>query len=209
MTTQWKESDEMSQAHKDVLNGNIAAYEQWAGKYDEDITRTGYLGPKSLAPAFKAVLETKFKDQDSVSVLDIGCGTGMTVEAIKEVIGNTENLEFTGVDISPAMLAESKAKLLYGSLREIDLNNNEISGRWSIIVSTGTFVEGHVKLDAIFTILEQNLAEGGVFLLTTRSSYYDQAVSDKLTAQGWKVESKTIPYMAAGVTAELLIICKP
>lgn len=106
----------MDQEHKDVLNGDMAPYEKWAPMYEEGMAKVGYLGPRCLAPQVSTVLETHFKDKDSVSVLDIGCGTGLTSREIVKVVTNSEKLAFTGVDISPAMLEEAKATGLYKDL---------------------------------------------------------------------------------------------
>lgn len=51
-----------------------------------------------------------------------------------------------------------------------------------MMVSTGTFIEGHVKLDVLFTLLEKNLNPGGFILLTARTTMWEQAVEEQLKA---------------------------
>ena len=50
-------------------------------------------------------------------VLDLGCGTGLVALAI----GDLPIESFTGIDLSPRMLAHAKAKRIYAELREADI----------------------------------------------------------------------------------------
>jgi predicted TPR repeat methyltransferase len=108
------------------------------------------------------------------------------------------------------MLKLAEAKGIYKDLQAIDLNNKSLDGKWDVIVSTGTFVEGHVKLEVIFELLEKNLSENGIFMVTTRSTFWDQSVTAKLEALGWQCTHETMEgYMASGgVSAEFVLVKK-
>jgi predicted TPR repeat methyltransferase len=84
-STTWAQAENMEDYHKEVLNGNIAAYDNWAPLYDASMVEIGYTGPAQLATRFTKNLEESVSEltgRDSISVLDIGCGTGLTVDAI-------------------------------------------------------------------------------------------------------------------------------
>jgi predicted TPR repeat methyltransferase len=209
-STTWAEAENMQDLHKEVLNGNIAAYDNWAPLYDANMIDIGYTGPAQLATRFAKNLEensSRLTGQDSISVLDIGCGTGLTVDAILKNSKSPSCYIFTGVDIHNGMLKLAEAKGIYKDLQAIDLNNECLDGKWDVIVSTGTFVEGHVKLEVIFELLEKNLSENGMLMVTTRSTFWDQSVTARLEALGWECTHETIEgYMGAGVSAEFMLV---
>jgi predicted TPR repeat methyltransferase len=85
MTHAWVESDGMHELHKQTLNGDLKAYDDWAPIYEKTMEDMGYKGPDMLAARFVQNLElenSQLHQKDLVSVLDIGCGTGWGVDAI-------------------------------------------------------------------------------------------------------------------------------
>jgi predicted TPR repeat methyltransferase len=208
--TTWAEAENMEDYHKEVLNGNIAAYDNWAPLYDASMVDIGYTGPAQLATRFTKNLEESVSEltgRDLISVLDIGCGTGLTVDAILKNSKSPSRYIFTGVDIHGGMLKLAEAKGIYKFLQEIDLNHQCLEGKWDVIVSTGTFVEGHVKLEVIFELLEKNLSEDGMLMVTTRSTFWNQSVPARMEALGWECTRETMEgYMGAGVSAEFLLV---
>jgi hypothetical protein len=42
----------------------------------------------------------------------------------------------------------------YQDLQKIDLNNASLDGKYDVIISSGTFVDGHVRLEKIFDLLD-------------------------------------------------------
>jgi predicted TPR repeat methyltransferase len=85
MATSWSESQNMDDLHKRVLNGDMEAYDAWAPTYEQGMADAGYKGPEIFAEKFVQNLEqenSQLHEKDSVSVLDIGCGTGWVVDSI-------------------------------------------------------------------------------------------------------------------------------
>jgi predicted TPR repeat methyltransferase len=115
---------------------------------------------------------------------------------------------FTGVDISPAMNAQAKAKNIYRDLVLSDLNFCDCPGKFHVVVSTGTFALGHVGLDRIFGILDKNMVSGGLMMLTIKSTHFDQEISNRLEEMGCKVQQEQFQHFDYGATAELLTIWK-
>ena len=88
-------------------------FDGYAPGFDHALTQgLGYRAPKLLLKAVQASgASMKF-----TSALDLGCGTGLGGAAFKPFCGS-----LTGVDLSPAMLAQAKAKNIYDRLAEGDV----------------------------------------------------------------------------------------
>lgn len=88
-------------------------FDGYAPRFDRALTQgLGYRAPELLLRAVQASgAPMKF-----ASALDLGCGTGLGGAAFKPFCE-----ELTGVDLSPAMLAQARAKNIYGRLTEGDV----------------------------------------------------------------------------------------
>jgi predicted TPR repeat methyltransferase len=88
-------------------------FDGYAPKFDHALTEgLSYRAPELLLKAVKASgVPMKF-----ASALDLGCGTGLGGAAFKPFCAN-----LTGVDLSPAMLAQAKAKKIYNRLEAGDV----------------------------------------------------------------------------------------
>jgi predicted TPR repeat methyltransferase len=153
----WSESRNMDDLHKRALDGDMVAYDAWAPIYEKSVVDIGYKGPEIFAERFVQNLEQEnshLHEKDLLSVLDIGCGTGLIVDAILKTSKMVGRYVFTGADIHQGMLKYAEDKGTYQDLQKIDLNNASLDGKYDVIISSGTFIEGHVKLEKIFDLLE-------------------------------------------------------
>jgi predicted TPR repeat methyltransferase len=83
-------------------------FDQYAPHFDAHLTeRLGYRGPALIADA----LDAAAPGRRFARALDIGCGAGLTGEALRERVDH-----LTGVDLSPRMIAKASARVLYDSL---------------------------------------------------------------------------------------------
>lgn len=89
-------------------------FDRYAPRFDADLTGTlGYATPEALA----ALLERAGAAKDGCAeALDLGCGTGLSGVALAPFAARIE-----GVDLSPRMLEEARARGLYHALHEADL----------------------------------------------------------------------------------------
>ena len=88
-----------------------AIYNSWATDYDQDLEQLGYHGPQVGAETLRDHLSDK-----SALILDAGCGTGLTGEALFEL--GYKNLH--GIDYAPNMLGIAAAKGCYSDLFQAD-----------------------------------------------------------------------------------------
>jgi predicted TPR repeat methyltransferase/thioredoxin-like negative regulator of GroEL len=96
-------------------------------------------------------------------VLDLGCGTGMVALAI----GDLPLGPFTGVDLSPRMLAHARVKRVYLELREADIIADLATHqqRWPLIVA-GDVLCYFGALEELLAKVHSRLEPGGWFVFS-------------------------------------------
>jgi predicted TPR repeat methyltransferase len=116
--------------------------------------------------AIRAVLLNHPKIASGLSLgpaLDLGCGTGLVALAI----GDLPIESFTGVDLSPRMLAHAKAKRIYAELREgdivADLTAHE--QRWPLIVAADVLCYMGA-LEELLALVHKRLEPSGWFVFS-------------------------------------------
>ena len=130
-----------------------ALYAKWADTYESGfITDSGYVYHRTVARLF-----VDRAGAGAGPVLDVGCGTGLVGEVLRELGVK----EVDGIDISPEMLVEAAAKRtrdgdpVYRAVLEGDLTDTLAipSDRYRGMVSAGTFTHGHVGPAALDELL--------------------------------------------------------
>lgn len=131
-----------------------SVYAKWATTYDHDVFSTlKVTGTNTIAD----LLHAHTTDIEAARVLDAGCGTGAVAARLK--LHGFKLID--GVDLSPDMLKIARAKNLYRSLIEADLNQpfDLAHSPYTAIVSAGTFTTGHVGANGfrnLFAHLQPN-----------------------------------------------------
>ena len=117
-------------------------YRDWAESYDHELRENGYATPRRCAEALAAHV-----DDRTAPILDIGCGTGLSGEALKDA-GFTV---VDGTDFSAEMLAAADKKRVYRALLQGDLNNPlpVEPGAYAHATGVGVFSPGHAPASAI------------------------------------------------------------
>ncbi len=103
-------------------------------------------------------------------VLDLGCGTGLAALAI----GDLPLGPFTGVDLSPRMLAQARMKGLYGQLREADIVADLAAHqqRWPLIIAADVLCY-FGALDELLAQVHDRLEPGGWFVFSLEALLAD------------------------------------
>lgn len=147
-------------------------YTAWASTYDKDVLDNGYSGPQIVA-----MLMFKLRKSNKISVIDIGCGTGLFVQIIvKQSRADGIDLTLDGLDYCDAMLDLAKDKNLYSSLINADMTVPlpVPDNSYDFVIAGGVFVEGHTKPDVIPNITKC-LKSGGHAIFTVRQKTFENA----------------------------------
>ena len=87
-------------------------YDAWAEEYEQDVASYGY-----RFPGIMTGLVSRYLIDQSVPILDAGCGTGILGELLS-VLGYKD---ITGIDLSQGMLDVAGRKGIYQQLRQMEL----------------------------------------------------------------------------------------
>jgi predicted TPR repeat methyltransferase len=134
-------------------------FDQFSSDYDQRmIGQLGYRAPAVLRELASLVLPV----QEGLTVLDLGCGTGLSGEAFSDMADAID-----GVDLSPAMIAKARARDLYRELIVADIETAlvEIPTRYDLILAADTLVYLG-DLEAVMRGAAAKLAPDGYFLFT-------------------------------------------
>ncbi len=168
-----KKSDKAEQFLKEAYAtddevSQLAFYKKWAQDYDAQMMEgLDYLSPDKIAQAL-----TRYFKQQKGLVLDVGCGTGLTADALVKL--GYQNID--GLDYSPEMVTVAGEKRIYRELFIADLNQplQFDDDSYAAIISSGTFTHGHVgpePLDELTRILKPS----GYLALTVHKDLWQQA----------------------------------
>lgn len=134
-------------------------YRDWAASYEAEIRANGYATPERCAAALAAAVADK-----SLPLLDLGCGTGLSGEAMKAQGFTT----IDGTDFSQEMLAYAGKKPgLYRTLILGDLTTPlpGKAGDYHAAAAVGVFSPGHAPPTTIEQVIDL-LPSGGCFVFS-------------------------------------------
>jgi predicted TPR repeat methyltransferase len=148
-------------------------FDQHAETFDTSLLqRLDYRGPAVLLEAVAAVTGERPRIG---TMLDLGCGTGLSGEAFRSYVD-----WLVGVDLSPAMIAKARAKGLYDRLVALDLlqflvAEAEAGARYHLLLAADVFV--YVSdLAPVAAASAQVLADGGLLAFTVETHPGDGVV---------------------------------
>ena len=141
-------------------------YDDWSGSYDSEVTGQGYATPGRCAAALAS-----FTEDFTAPILDFGCGTGLSGDALTAAGFKT----IDGLDLSQEMIDQAAQKGIYRSLNRIDADGTLAfaPGTYSAIAAIGVIGAGAAPV-SMFHVLMNALASGGKLVF----SYNDHALED-------------------------------
>ncbi|MBN8727246.1 MAG: tetratricopeptide repeat protein [Xanthomonadales bacterium] len=146
----------------DVESGFIRElFNDFAERFESTLLqRLDYATPAQLADLLRA------HGGDAGEVLDLGCGTGLMAHEL-----SSAGRQIDGVDLSPRMLDQARAKGLYRELHEAELVAflRAAGRRWDWIVAADVFVYV-AELGEVFEAVHARLAEDGSFAFSVERS---------------------------------------
>jgi predicted TPR repeat methyltransferase len=139
-------------------------FDQHAPEFDEALTgRLDYVGPELLLKAVRAHASEPLR---LGSVLDLGCGTGLSGAAFRPYCD-----WLIGVDISPGMVEQARAKGLYDRLAVADLLEflaSEAGAQNHLVLAADVFVYCS-DIAPIAAGVAKVLAPGGLFAFSVEA----------------------------------------
>ena len=141
----------------------IDLFDSVADSFDQRLVEDlAYHAPEYLLGAIQKHLG---KTDEALSVMDLGCGTGLCGPLFRSMAGT-----LTGIDLSPKMLAAAGYRDVYDTLIAGDIQH-ELSAsnhRYDIIVAADVFIYVG-DLQQVFAAAEKALKPGGLFAFSLES----------------------------------------
>ena len=180
-----KNADLLAKTYKASSREELTSiYDEWASLYDSHAQERNSAQPGRVAQA----CAVSIKDR-SVTILDVGAGTGMIGEALKAA--GFQNL--TAFDPSEEMLKVAKGKGAYQSYQGGYLGDRlSFDGNsFDAIVASGIFTVGHVD-SAVFPELNRILKPSGKMIFSINTKLLDDVGFSQLLRQSetlnWKLD---------------------
>ncbi len=139
-------------------------FDEFADSFEDTLAQLNYCVPKLIAEIIKEnILQLKFKN---ISILDIGCGTGLCGIELKKMFHKGE---IEGVDLSKQMLEKAMQKNIYKSLYCADIESFlfALKKHYDLIVAADVFT--------YFGDLEKVIR--GVFLSLEKDGFFVFSIS--------------------------------
>ena len=152
--------------HLENTDEMVGFYRKWAADYDRQmLDQRGYTAPGSIAE----ILGEQLLPDTQASVLDVGCGTGLTCR----LLAQRGFSQLDGIDLSQEMIEVARERGIYRNLLQGDVNEplQLETASYDGVVSSGTFTHGHVgpaPLEEIFRVLKP----GGVLACTVHQDLW-------------------------------------
>ena len=136
----------LDKIYKSDLNLSTSQlYKEWASSYENELNSNKYVTPGRCA----AIL-IRYCPDTNIKVLDVGCGTGLSGEALYALGFN----QLDGLDVSEEMLNLAKKKAIYSRLINDDLNTLfKLDQKYDAIVAAGVISPGHAQPETISVAL--------------------------------------------------------
>ena len=144
-------------------------FDGYADRFETHLISLGYRMP-GLIRAVMMEHPALLAGRDIGPALDLGCGTGLAALAISDMAVGP----ITGVEISPRMLAQARAKQLYGELCEIDLIRflAQTDQHWPLVLAADVFCY-FGALDEAFTAVHARMEPAGWFIFSVETLVAD------------------------------------
>ncbi|HEX5328501.1 MAG TPA: tetratricopeptide repeat protein [Acetobacteraceae bacterium] len=154
-----------------------AVFDNYADRFDAHLISLGYRIPGVIRAAL--LQHAPLRPHNRLGpVLDLGCGTGLVAVALSDLpLG-----AFTGVDVSPRMLAKAEAKQLYATLHEADITDflaADTTGYAVIVAADVLCYFG--AINELMTAVSRRLQPDGLFT----ASFEELEPGSEHAARGW------------------------
>lgn len=136
-------------------------FDEYADHFDEHLQETlSYQTPKKLAQVIRDMFDEGNASVESI--LDLGCGTGLAIEALQDF--GIQGQEVIGVDLSEKMLEKARSRGGYTELQQEEVLTflEHAKQQYQLIIAADVFVYIG-KLEEIFAAASKRLQTEGLF----------------------------------------------
>lgn len=143
-----------------------ALYDDWSRSYEAEVRENGYATPARCAEAL-----AQFSPDQTLPILDFGCGTGLGGLALK--LAGFATLD--GMDLSQDMLEQARTKGLYRNLTQVEAGDPLpiTPGDYAAIAAIGVIGAGAAPISVLDELMKA-LDKNGLLVL----SLNDHALQD-------------------------------
>jgi predicted TPR repeat methyltransferase len=175
-------------------------FDQFAADYDARmISQLGYAAPRIL----RELADLVMAGREGLDILDLGCGTGLTGVAFKDLARRLD-----GIDLSPSMIEKARTRGIYDRLAVADIEAARDKARYDLLLAADTLVYLG-DLTQIFAFACGSLRAGGFFLFTVERKP-DEGF-DLGPKRRWRHSESYLRHEAAcaGLAVAGLVACAP
>lgn len=182
---------ELERYNKYEKKHRVQHFDSLAANYEALYLKVGYPDPAKVAENCLEQCNKMGKRPNEVTVLDMGCGTGLVGKYLAEK-GFT-NIQ--GCDLSKKMLEQAEAKGCYSRLDEVALGDpenfpNHLKNKFDIVTIAGLVNNNHLDY-GLFEEMTLALKQNGLAIFAARYSYlgeywYDLVLEEMVKEKRWK-----------------------
>jgi predicted TPR repeat methyltransferase len=192
-------------------------YERFSAFYDANMRdELGYEGPERL----EEVLGPELGDADGLSVLDLGCGSGLAGLKLRPRAAH-----LTGIDLSPEMIALAKSRNIYDRLETSEITawlaKAEPHGaQYDLVVACDTMIY-FGDIAPVARAVERILKPGGLFVFTVergehapfrladsgRYAHHPDHIRDVARAAGLALTRLNEGFLRTEYGADVMALC--
>ncbi|KAK2163804.1 hypothetical protein LSH36_74g12007 [Paralvinella palmiformis] len=151
----------------------IKYYNRTAEKYEQTFNPDRYQGYVMAADMVKKYT----KDDKSIKILDIGAGTGLLGEQLK----NRDFTDVDGLEPSSEMLKIATEKGVYQQYYCDTLDGKNVKipdDRYDVVVSSGAMGEGHIPCNGLCEMI-RIVKQGGLAIIVMKEGYLELVMEYK------------------------------
>jgi len=149
-----------------------AIYDEWATTYNKELADSSqdYVAPALAAAYLLQALQTP-RINDTLEILDAGCGTGLVGSHLAALGAK----KIDGIDLSTGMLRVAENTGAYRSLDTVDLSEalHFKDGTYDAVTCVGTLTLGHVG-PAVLGEFARVVKTGGFIVATILESIFSE-----------------------------------
>ena len=175
-------------------------FDQFSADYDARmLSQLSYRAPQIL----RELASLTMAGRTDLAVLDLGCGTGLSGAAFKDLAARLD-----GVDLSPAIIEKARSRGIYDGLALGDIESGLTAYAYDLVIAADTLVYLG-DIEAIMQSVARALRPDGFFLFTVEKK--EGEGFELGPKRRWRHSESTVRELAStnGLEVAGLLACNP